>query len=456
MKKQTYLHQDSFEHVSYPPQLPKSPAPFSPPEADRKCPMCREEYQSYLDCDGRLVDEHRFRKAVFRGGVSPDIRVEVWQFLFGLYPFTSTTRERSVMLADYHVKYQALKTRWKQLLCQHVQCNKELNSEKFLSPCYLQGSGYNIDDTATESSQIPTSQSLSSPEIQQQITFMKLQATVYAGRQNIDIGQLKPYIRVIDKDVPRTDRDVPYFSGDSNPHLAVLRDILITFAAYHPTVGYAQGMNDILSRFLVIFDSEVEAYWCFSSYLETIKQEFMEKGMMRKLELLQQLLIKLDPDLFNYLDQCEVGDLTLCHRWLLLGFKREFPYDDSLRCFEILSSHHLEMTSMEAEKVRDVEIRKDFEQQEGKVRNAEVTVNTEFTFDLFMCVTVLMEHREKLFRCTDPAEIFQVINSLTMCLKLEDVFSKSETMFFKYCRKSVLECFEVLDVNPAMRKIKKK
>ena len=48
-------------------------------------------------------------------------------------------------------------------------------------------------------------------------------------------------------------------------------------------------------------------------------------------------------------------------RWMLLSFKREFSWPDSLRLFEILSSHHLELSSMEAERIRERERRKDFE-----------------------------------------------------------------------------------------------
>ena len=36
---------------------------------------------------------------------------------------------------------------------------------------------------------------------------------------------------------------------------------------------------------------------------------------------------------------------------------------ESLTCFEILSSHHLELTSMEAEKTRRRELKKEFENQ---------------------------------------------------------------------------------------------
>lgn len=40
-------------------------------------------------------------------------------------------------------------------------------------------------------------------------------------------------------------------------------------------------------------------------------------------------------------------------RWLVLTFKREFSFEDALTMFEIISSQHLELTSMEAERERE-------------------------------------------------------------------------------------------------------
>ena len=48
-------------------------------------------------------------------------------------------------------------------------------------------------------------------------------------------------------------------------------------------VGYAQGMNDVLSMVLDVLDSEATAYTCFAKYLETIQADFMAHGMMEKL-----------------------------------------------------------------------------------------------------------------------------------------------------------------------------
>jgi len=50
----------------------------------------------------------------------------------------------------------------------------------------------------------------------------------------------------------------------------------------------------------------------------------------------------------------------LHYRWLLLGFKREFSFSDSLRVFEILSSHHLELSSLEAETAKHRQTMKEF------------------------------------------------------------------------------------------------
>ena len=53
-------------------------------------------------------------------------------------------------------------------------------------------------------------------------------------------------------------------------------------------VGYAQGMNDIMSRFFVVMDSEADAYWMFCNYMEHFKGDFMENDMLRKISKFSQ------------------------------------------------------------------------------------------------------------------------------------------------------------------------
>ena len=48
-------------------------------------------------------------------------------------------------------------------------------------------------------------------------------------------------------------------------------------------VSYAQGMNDLCSRFLVVLDSEVDTFWSFSCYMENFSKDFHADGLHRKI-----------------------------------------------------------------------------------------------------------------------------------------------------------------------------
>lgn len=52
-------------------------------------------------------------------------------------------------------------------------------------------------------------------------------------------------------------------------------------------------------------------------------------------------------------------------RWLVLTFKREFSFQDALTMFEIISSQHLELSSMEAERERERQRARELE-RDGK------------------------------------------------------------------------------------------
>ncbi|CAF1257334.1 unnamed protein product [Didymodactylos carnosus] len=58
------------------------------------------------------------------------------------------------------------------------------------------------------------------------------------------------------KDVVRTDRSNPYYKGDKNPNLQVMKDILMNYAFYCPTIGYSQGMSDLLATVLAVIQNE--------------------------------------------------------------------------------------------------------------------------------------------------------------------------------------------------------
>lgn len=73
-----------------------------------------------------------------------------------------------------------------------------------------------------------------------------------------------------EKDVNRTDRNHLYYSGDNNPHLSQLYDVLMTYVMYNFDLGYVQGMSDLLSPILCLMDNEVDAFWCFVGFMNKV------------------------------------------------------------------------------------------------------------------------------------------------------------------------------------------
>jgi hypothetical protein len=114
------------------------------------------------------------------------------------------------------------------------------------------------------------------------VKILEFPSKVYATRQPVDLEKSYPKSkRIILRDVKRTDRTVHYFSHKRN--LRKVHRLLHIYALYHPDIGYCQGMNDILARFLVVTDCEVDSYWMFSNYMSAKRVDFLENSMMDKI-----------------------------------------------------------------------------------------------------------------------------------------------------------------------------
>ena len=61
---------------------------------------------------GRIVNEKALRQRVFYSGVANEIRKEVWKFLLGLYPMSSTAAERADILKQKRLHYGRIKAQW--------------------------------------------------------------------------------------------------------------------------------------------------------------------------------------------------------------------------------------------------------------------------------------------------------------------------------------------------------
>ncbi|KAF9981850.1 GTPase activating protein, partial [Modicella reniformis] len=298
-------------------------------------PLTAMDWFGFLDDMGRLtVSEAHVREAVFRGGIEHDIRIEVWKFFLGIYPWDSTEVERVVIRATKLEEYYALKREW-------------------------------FED----------------PAVQQTEAFQEQKLRIEKDVHRTD--------RTISFFASET---LPNFAGDftgvgSNENLELLKDILLTYnvwAAKAPAVrsgettstsnksltslspdskvaasssaagvaistdpnlleGYVQGMSDLLAPVFAVMGDEVMGFWAFVGLMEKTKRNFYrdQVGMQSQLEALAQLIHALDPKLYKHLEKCEALNLFFCFRWLLIWYKREFEWTDIMRLWEVLFSDHL-------------------------------------------------------------------------------------------------------------------
>lgn len=244
------------------------------PSVLRGDPLNAQQWQTQFDTDGHIKNVDELKEIIFRGGVDPAIRSEVWKYLLGYYSWDSTAKKR-----------------------------QEERKRK-------------VDDYFR----------------------MKLQWKTITAEQEKRFATLRERKGLIEKDVNRTDRTQKFFSGDRNQNLQVLYDILMTYCMYNFDLGYVQGMSDLLSPVLVVMENEVDAFWCFAGLMERMCQNFeMDQGGMKKqLTQIQKLMQVYDPELYTYLESHDSGNFYFCFRWILIHFKREFHFHEISRLWEVL------------------------------------------------------------------------------------------------------------------------
>ncbi|WIA09760.1 hypothetical protein OEZ85_009138 [Tetradesmus obliquus] len=237
-------------------------------------PLSSEELASFLDGDGRLVDEAGFRERVFQAGIEPTARREAWKWLLGVYPAGSSSAQRQQQRLRQQQQYALLQGQW----------------------------------------------------------------AAVGPEQARRWGKWRERRSRIDKDVARTDRLHPFYRGrDAPQHLAALRDVLRCYCLFNWDLGYCQGMSDLASPLLVAMEGdEVDAFWCFVGLMERMAGNFAQDqaGMHTQLAALRQLVQVLDPQLHALFEARECLNYFFAFRWLLIHFKREFPFDQVLCLWE--------------------------------------------------------------------------------------------------------------------------
>lgn len=304
---------------------------------ERRRTVTMKEWNTFFDPQtGRLsvtVDEVKER--IFHGGLDPEdgVRKEAWLYLLGIYEWYSTTDERKAQIASLRDSYYKLKLSWWE----------RLDGDG--------GEGETGEWWREQKGRI--------------------------GKLLLDPDMPPILTPLAEKDVHRTDRNVPIFQGEdiphpdpkspfaevgTNVHLEQMKEMLLTYNEYNKDLGYVQGMSDLLAPIYAVIQDDAIAFWGFQKFMDRMERNFLrdQSGMRSQLLTLDQLVQFMDPKLWNHLQSADSTNFFFFFRMILVWYKREFQWMDVLRLWECLwtdymsANFHLFIALAILEKHRDV------------------------------------------------------------------------------------------------------
>lgn len=333
-------------------------------------PLTEKQWRDAFDLDtGRLINGEKILQKVRHGGVDSSIRAEVWPFLLNFFELESTHSERAAERLTRRGEYEDLVR-----CCKMVREKIALESSGRLKETDALVMAISTDTEAFEAGSIETTppHDLYSPQYAEH------------GEENRVVGQTEHekmekweamsgkakqefimWQRIMRLDAIRMNSEwVPYSPSqasvtkrtasqlaldvglkedtDLEPclqhHAARLVAILEVYALYDPETGYCQGMGELLSPFVALLDEDYEAFWCFSSFMYAVRQNFRldEVGIQRQLQMVSKLLKLSDPQLYKHLEAIEAVDCFFIYRMVVILMRRELSFEQTISFWEIL------------------------------------------------------------------------------------------------------------------------
>ncbi|WZY75808.1 hypothetical protein YC2023_022192 [Brassica napus] len=274
-----------------------------------------------------------------RGGIHPSIRGEVWEFLLGCYDPKSTFDEREQIRQRRRLQYASWKQECKQMfpvigsggfITAPVITEK---GQPILDPLVLQETNLGKRDIVERHNLVNLSISRIMIIGEDSDFFKELESR---GPLDKKVIQWMLTLHQIGLDVNRTDRTLVFYEKKEN--LSKLWDILALYAWIDNDVGYCQGMSDLCSPMIMLLEDEADAFWCFERLMRRLRGNFRSTGrsvgVEAQLTHLSTITQIIDPKLHHHLENLGGGDYLFAIRMIMVQFRREFSFCDSLYLWE--------------------------------------------------------------------------------------------------------------------------
>ncbi|KAF2203689.1 RabGAP/TBC [Delitschia confertaspora ATCC 74209] len=331
--------------------------------SDRRKPVTIREWKGFFDSRGRLqVTPDEVKERIFHGGLHADdgVRKEAWLFLLGVYEWDSSEEERHANMNSRRDEYVRLKGSWWEKMVEGHRTPEEeeyWKEQKNRIVCAVEKDVHRTDRT------IP----------------------IFAG-----------------EDIPHPDPNSPFSDVGTNVHLEQMKDMLLTYNEYNTTLGYVQGMSDLLAPIYAVMQDDAAAFWGFVGFMDRMERNFLrdQSGMRQQLLTLDHLVQLMDPKLYLHLQSADSTNFFFFFRMLLVWYKREFEWVDVLRLWESLWTDYLSSN-----------------------------------FHIFIALAILEKHRDVIMEHLKHFdEVLKYINELSGTMDLESTLIRAESLFQRFQR----------------------
>ncbi|KAK9133514.1 hypothetical protein Scep_013042 [Stephania cephalantha] len=386
-----------------------------------------------------------------RGGVHPSIRGEVWEFLLGCYDPKSTFEERGQLRQHRRVQYAS----WKEE-CRNM--DSLVGSGAIITAPIITEDGEPIQEPLVLLEANPDRGIATSHKNNHDNTGGKLQDNAATASRHSEkvtdkkIIQWKLTLHQIGLDVVRTDRTLVFY--EKQEHLSKLWDILAVYAWIDKDVGYCQGMSDLCSPMIILLDDEADAFWCFERLMRRLRGNFRctesSVGVEAQLSNLAAITQVVDPKLHQHLEALGGGDYLFAFRMLMVLFRREFSFGDSLYLWEMMWAleYDPDLFSLyedpspggekgELHKVKPKSMRQFGKFERENLKNGGKNSDAPLPISIFLVASVLKTKSSKLMQeARGLDDVVKILNDITGNLDAKKACSGAMKLHRKYLKKA--------------------
>jgi hypothetical protein len=254
-------------------------------------------------------------------------------------------------------------------------------------------------------------------------------------------------------DVNRTDRTLVFYEKKEN--LSKLWDILALYAWIDDDVGYCQGMSDLCSPMIMLLEDEADAFWCFERLMRRLRGNFRSTGksvgVEEQLTHLATITQIIDPKLHTHLEKLGGGDYLFAIRMIMVQFRREFSFCDSLYLWEMMWAleYDPEMYSLYEEpqfegqrtegssKGKPKSINQCGKYERENMKNGGKSAEGPLPISVFLVASVLKDKSSKLMtEARGLDDVVKILNDITGNLDAKKACTGAMKLHKKYLKKA--------------------